>query len=97
MIVGTFTSHHRPKGYQQLTVSSTAVGLTVPGGASMALIKVIGQPVRYRDDGTDPDTDTGYPKVANDEFVLTGDSLKAAKFIRDDASDATLEVLYYAA
>lgn len=97
MVFGSYTAEHIPKGYQQLTVSTTAVGLTVPPGASRAVIKVIAQPVRYRDDGVDPTTSLGYPKVANDEFVLSGSSMKNVKFIRDDASDATLEILYYGA
>ena len=97
MFIGTFTAEHRPKGYQAVTVSNTAIGLTVPGGASRAVIKVISNPLRFRDDGTDPTSSVGYSKVANDEFTLSGDSMKAAKFIRSGGSDATLEVLYYAA
>ena len=43
-----------PVGYQQLTVSSTSVSLTVPDLANRAVIQAQGDSVRWRDDGTDP-------------------------------------------
>ena len=96
MEAGTYKLERKPKGYQQLTVSTTAVGLTVPVGATRAVVKVIAQPVRYRDDGTAPTSAAGYPLVANETFEVDGIStLGAAKFIRSAASDATLEILYY--
>lgn len=97
MVFGSYTAERKPKGFQSLTVSTTAVALTVPAGASRAVVKVIAQPVRFRDDGTDPTSSVGYSKVANDEFELVGPSMKDAKFIRSAGTDATLEVLYYGA
>lgn len=94
---GSFNVERRPKGYQQLVVSSTAVGLTVPAGASRAVIRCEAQPIRFRDDGTNPTSSVGFPKVATNEFELFGNAMRAARFIRSGASDATLEVLYYAA
>lgn len=84
-----------PKGYQQLTVADEAIGLTVPAGATRAVIKVIAQPVRFRNDGTNPTTTVGYPLVATEVIELTSQGLSEAKFIRSTGSSATLEVLYY--
>lgn len=86
----------RPVGYQKLTVSSTAVGLTVPAGASRALLVVEAQPIRYRDDGTDPTADIGMLAVANTRFEIESrSSLLAFKAIKDDATDAVLSISYY--
>lgn len=94
---GQFNVERRPKGYQQLTVSTSAVGLTVPSGASRAVIRVEAQPLRFRDDGANPTSTVGFPKVATNEFELYGNSMRAARFIRSGGTDAVLEVLYYAA
>jgi len=52
-----------PVGYQQLTSFSAATKLTVPAGATYALINVEGiagtDSVRWRDDGTAPTTSVG--------------------------------------
>jgi hypothetical protein len=93
-------SSKEPVGYQQLTVSSTAVGLTVPieGGvaANLALIRVATAAVRWRDDGTNPTASVGMPLAVDDTLVYDG-QLVAAKFIRKDAADATLDIAYYRA
>ena len=68
MEAGTYKLERKPKGYQQLTVSTTAVALTVPVGATRAVVKVIAQPVRYRNDGTAPTSTVGFPLVANEIF-----------------------------
>ena len=81
-----------PKGYQQLTPDS-ATGLTVPGGATMALIQAVTQNVRWRDDGTNPETALGMRISAGEEFWYTG-NLDAIKFIEEVAS-TQLNVSYY--
>ncbi len=45
-----------PLGYQQITGApmTAGTGLTVPAGATMALISVSGATMRWRDDGTAP-------------------------------------------
>ena len=78
---------------QQLTVSNTAVGLTVPDGAKVARIQVLDFNVRSQDDGTDPTSSTGIREFADTEFYYVGD-LTAIKFIRE-TSDAELNVAYY--
>jgi hypothetical protein len=89
-----------PVGYQQLTVSSAAVALTVPApsgnlpGPNCALIRVSGAGVRYRDDGTNPAAGTGYPLNVGDSIPYYG-NLSVLKFIRSGSADATLDIVYY--
>lgn len=82
-----------PLGYQQLSVAGTAVGLTVPTGATMAIITVSGQIVRYRDDGTVPTASVGMPLAVGSIFNYAS-ALSAIQFIAE-ASTATLDILYY--
>ena len=87
-----------PKGYQQLTVSTTAVGLTLPTGAQRAVIHIEAQPIRYRDDGTDPTSTVGVLVKADVSFELNSLlSLRQFKAIRSGSVDATVNVVYYGA
>lgn len=81
-------------GYQQITSLSSATGLTVPVGATMAVIAPLTQGVRWRDDGTNPTASVGMPVSAGAYFNYDGD-LKSIKFIEQTAS-AQLNVSYYA-
>lgn len=83
----------KPLGYQQLTSLSAATALTVPAGARFALLKTETQPVRWRDDGTNPTAAIGMLLDVGDEFWYTG-ALKKLKVIETTAS-ATLNVAYY--
>ncbi len=81
-------------GYQQLTVSNVAVGLTFPTGGDphYALIRTTGA-VRWRDDGTAPTAAIGVPMNANESLEYDG-KLSKIKFIRQSV-DATLDISYY--
>lgn len=81
-----------PKGYEQIA-PSTATSLTVPGGATMALIQAVTQNVRWRDDGPSPTASVGMRISAGEEFWYIGD-IDAIKFIEEVAS-AELNVSYY--
>jgi hypothetical protein len=83
----------RPLGYQQITSLSAATALTVPAGAMVALISCAAQPVRWRDDGTNPTAGVGYPLAVGAELEYTG-LLTAIKFI-ETAASATIDVAYY--
>ena len=61
-----------PKGYQRITGLSTVKSLTVPGGVRTVMLKCETQPVRWRDDGTDPTTTDGFLLDAGEEFMYTG-------------------------
>jgi hypothetical protein len=85
----------KQNGAEQLTVSSSAVGLaSIPAGANKALIRVSTANIRWRGDGTNPTSSAGMPQYVDDEFEIIG-GLAAYKFIRSGASDATLDVAYY--
>lgn len=81
-------------GYQQITSLSAATGLTVPAGATMALVTPETQGVRWRDDGTDPTASVGMIIAAGAYFNYDGD-LKRIRFIEQTAS-AKLNISYYA-
>lgn len=81
-------------GYQQITSLSASTALTVPTGATMALIIADTQGVRWRDDGTAPTASVGMPLAVGVSLSYDGD-LKAIRFIQQTAS-ATLNVSYYA-
>lgn len=82
-----------PKGYQQLTSLSAASSLTVPTGATIALIQAQDKNVRWRDDGTDPTASVGMVIAAGDTLPYTG-SLAAIKLI-ETAASAKVNVAYY--
>ena len=86
-----------PKGYQQLDVSTTAVGLTLPAGAQRAVITVEAQSIRWRDDGTAPTDAIGTLVAANATIELNSLlSLRQFKAIRVSV-DAKLSITYYGA
>lgn len=80
-----------PLGYQQIVSPAAATGLTVPAGATMALISVSGATMRWRDDGTAPTAGVGMPVAAGQEFQYSG-NLAAIQVI---GTGATLDISYY--
>lgn len=83
-----------PVGYQQITPLTAATALTVPARASYAVITVEGQPVRWRDDGTNPTASVGNPLPVGATLIYDG-NLAAIKFIQT-AVAGTINVAYYA-
>ena len=81
-------------GYQQITSLSASTALTVPVGATMALITPETQAIRWRDDGTAPTASVGMPIAVGAYFTYDGD-LKSIRFIEQTAS-AKINVSYYA-
>ncbi len=81
-------------GYQQITSLSSSTGLTVPSGATLAVVIPEGQNVRWRDDGTAPTSTVGMPLILGTTLSYDGD-LSRIRFIQQTAS-ATLNVSYYA-
>jgi len=79
-----------PLGFQQVAVSSSAVGFTPPTGAKWCLFAVESNAVRWRDDGTNPTASVGFPADSGERIAYSG-TLTAIKFIRQSA-DATLDV-----
>lgn len=81
-------------GYQQITSLSAAVGLTVPAGAKIALIRCQTQNVRWRDDGSNPTASVGMQMLPTDAPFPYDGELSAIKFIEETGS-AKLNVCYY--
>lgn len=80
-------------GYQQISSLSTAVGLTVPKGATIAVIVAETQAVRWRDDLTTPTASVGMPLATGTPFPYDGD-LQNIQFIEQSAG-AKLNIAYY--
>ncbi len=82
-------------GFQQLTVSTVAVTLTVPNGSFMAIAVVQDADVRYRDDFTAPTATVGTLVINGQGLLICKNSLTNIQFIRDAGVDAVLNVSYY--
>ena len=92
-VVGVVDAQVYPLGYQQITATAAAVGLTPPAGARIAQIDAEAQPVRWRDDGSNPTATVGMRIPVGSELKYSGD-LSAIKFIAETAG-AILNVSYY--
>ena len=80
-------------GYQQITSLASATALTVPVGATVAVIQAESQSIRWRDDGTNPTTSVGMVLSAGESVFFTG-SLSTFKAI-EVAASAKLNISYY--
>lgn len=81
------------KGYQQITSLSSASELTVPSGATVALVQAESQSIRWRDDGTSPTTTVGMILASGESLFFTG-TLSTFRAI-EIAASAKLNVTYY--
>lgn len=84
-----------PIGYEKITGLTVAKGFTAATlkNANVAVIRTEGQPIRFRDDGTNPTVAEGIQISVDTPYEYTGD-LAAFKAI-ETAVSATLFVLYY--
>lgn len=88
--------------FEQITVSSTAIGFTAtksaPAGlnpADAVFITVETNAIRVRDDGTNPTAAVGQPLVVNQTGWVCGPgAIAKTKFIRQSA-DATVDATFY--
>jgi len=91
----------RAATFEDLTVSTTSVGITAttirPSGQgqqnNFCTLYVAGANVRYRFDGTAPTTSVG--AIASDGETISIDNTEQAlaiRFIRDDATNASLQI-----
>lgn len=84
-----------PKGYQQITSLSSSTALTVPTGATGAVIIPESQAVRWRDDGVAPTATVGMPLSAGQPMTVRGAAALAAIRFIEQAASAKLSVSYY--
>lgn len=82
-------------GYQQLTVSTVAVALTVPPGSVVAVAVLEGGAIRYRDDGTNPTAGIGMPVAAGAGALICVRELAPFRAIRSGGTDGVLNVSFY--
>lgn len=81
-------------GFQTITVTNTAQSLTIPDGASIAVMTVETNNIMWRDDGTDPTASVGIRMTTTDQpFVYRG-NLKTLKVI-EVTGTPVLNVAYY--
>lgn len=88
--------------FEQITVSTTAIGFTptksAPSGlapADAVYVTVETNAVRYRDDGTNPTAAVGQPLAVNQTGWVCGPgAIAKTKFIRQTA-DATVDATFY--
>ncbi len=92
-LVDEVSSSLTPLGFQFITSLATSTPLTVPTGATEALIQVMSQNVRWRDDGVAPTATVGMQLRAGGDMLYTG-KLTAIRFI-EEALGASLNVSYY--
>lgn len=85
----------KPVGYQQISGAAAATALTVPEGATRALIDVEDNSVRWRDDGTNPTTTVGMLIAAADPLLDYRGDLSAFKVI-ELAVAAEINIAYFA-
>ena len=83
------------KGYQQLSVSNTALSLTVPTGSLMAFAISEASPVRWRDDGTAPTTTVGVPQNASSTLILCGSGVLASFQVIAITGTTNFDLSYY--
>lgn len=94
-VVNTMPVGVKPTGYQQLTVSATALTLTVPNGTTRAVLTVEAHGIRYRF-GAAPTGSVGMPVAVGVSFEVYGkDNIEALQVIKSGGSDATLNAVYY--
>jgi hypothetical protein len=92
--LGRAAGFGRGFSFENLAVSGSAVGLTVPNGAVSALISVDNVEVRYRIDGSNPTTTVGH-KLPLDTFMeIYRADLDYIKFISTGAA-TNVFVTYY--
>lgn len=94
-VTGDVTIAHglSPKGYEQITSVAASTALTVPAGATTALIVPEVADIRYRDDGIAPTATVGWP-LARDTGMLYAGSLSAIRLIQVQTG-CILDVNYY--
>ena len=83
-----------PVGFQALTVSNVAVGLTVPKGVTFGFIEVQDNPIRVFFHGDAPTAAVGHLYIPGQSDVWNENEMRHALAIAT-GSDATLAVTYY--
>jgi len=83
-----------PLGFQQVTVTSSSESLPeIPKDASFAYIQCQDDPIRWKDDSTDPTAAEGHRMFDGDDLFFTAD-LHKFRFILESGTPV-LTISYY--
>ncbi len=83
-----------PKGYVQVALSSSSVQqISPPQGASLALVKIEGAGIRYRDDGVDPSASVGMPLAIGESLIY--DAVMNSVKVIGQSDGAICNVAFY--
>ena len=91
---------YRPLGHEKLNVGTTAVGFqSLPADIDSirrVVVRNLGQPVCWRDDGINPTGSTGFYQY-KDEVWVTDSAFTQIKLIRavEATGDADCRIIYY--
>ncbi|MDM9556058.1 hypothetical protein QU926_20810 [Pseudomonas asiatica] len=86
-----------PLGYQQMAVATGSVSPApvAPDGTIVALMKIEGAPVRYRDDGVNPTQAIGMPLTVGESLVY--DAVMLDMRLIAQQGGAIVNIAYYGA
>tara|TARA_R100000808_G_scaffold3870_1_gene13203 strand:- start:2344 stop:2661 length:318 start_codon:yes stop_codon:yes gene_type:complete len=84
-------------GHDTVTVSTSAVGPTIPAENTTACqIRVNDQSIRWRADGTDPTSSEGFTSTSGDIFILTKETeIDQFKAIRKGGTDSEIDCIFF--
>ena len=84
----------RAIGYEKISTLSSATGLNIPEGATMAWLQAETANIRYRLDGASPNALTGFLMRSTEPPIELQSELQYARFIQETAG-AKLSVIYF--
>jgi hypothetical protein len=88
-----------PLGHVQVSVGTTVVALpSLPARDRIrrVTIRVLGQPINFRDDGVDPTGAVGFPLLADETLVYDGDpELFRMRTDSTATGNADVRIAYY--
>lgn len=98
MTTRVLPSYYSPTGFQKLTVSSSAVGFTLPTSVPQTravIFTVENNPIRMKVNGDDPTTTDGILLYVGDEIELTNvDMINNCRLIAQ-SSDGLVQIHYF--
>lgn len=98
MTMRVLPSYYSPTGFQKLTVSSSAVGFTLPANVPQVravIFTVENNPIRMKVDGGDPTTTDGILLYIGDEVELTNVTMINNCKLIAQSSDGLVQIQFF--